>query len=140
MKNVLDKMCDFGQALCTALLSSHFCLFCRRGGWAPDEEGVAQKGDGLCLRSHSKWMAGPEPTHKVRRVSVSPYGTPPTSTIRRVVLSFYYSHPLPLPAPTPHPRDSEKSQKSCIVIYCLNEPKMTSVHALFISSLRAETH
>lgn len=77
---------------------------------------------------------------------MSPYGAPPpsTSTIRRVVLSFHYSHPLPLPAPAPHPRDSEKCQKSGIVLYCLNEPKMTSVHhclflpcRLRLSSLKA---
>lgn len=33
-------------------------------GLTTDEEVVAQREDGHCLRSHSKWMAGPEPVKK----------------------------------------------------------------------------
>lgn len=127
MKNILDKMCDFGQTLCTAPLSSHFCPFCRWRGWATSEEAVAQKGDGLCLRSHSKWIAGTEPTHKVQRVSMSPYGPPnqPQKLIAHRQSNFINLTHFPCPD------YFEKSQKSCIVIYCINEPKMVSAYALF---------
>lgn len=122
-------MCDFGQALCPAPLSSHFCFFCRWRGWDTDGEVVAQRGDGLCLRPHSKRMASTEPTHKVQRVSMSRNG--PTTQPQWLVPRGW-SHFITL-SHFPSPRLLWKNLRNPVLLtYCLKEPKTTSVYALFL--------